>query len=263
MTNAEYPDLTTFKALSFDCYGTLIDWETGILPAMRLITTQLPANHPMKQEPPHKALQRFDELTVADEVAHPTRPYNEIMAGCLLALAEELGAQIASPEATAFGNSVGSWLPFPDTIEGLQRLSRRYKLIILSNVDNANICATTTERLAPARFDAVYTAQDIGSYKPSLANFRYLYTHARDELGVDADRGELLHVACSLRADHVPAKEVGLRSAWISRGVEADGQGIGQGDEEKFEGKVAYEWKFTSIGEFTDEVERQFAAKGL
>ena len=109
----------------------------------------------------------------------------------------------------------------------------------------------------------MYTAEAIGSYKPSLGNFRYLFEGVRREFGVDVDRGELLHVARSLTVDHVPAKEIGLRSVWIARGgdrPEAYGTG---GDYEQLtaEGKLGFEWMFQTIGEFADEVERQFAAK--
>lgn len=140
------------------------------------------------------------------------------------------------------------------------KMYRTDKLIILSNIDNANIAATTSGPLGEVPFDAVYTAEDIGSYKPSLANFDHLFRRARGELGVDADRGDLLHVARSLKVDHTAARAVGFPSCWISRGGDARaGQGIG-GDHEELvrKGEVSFQWKFDSIGAFAAEVARQF-----
>lgn len=111
-------------------------------------------------------------------------------------------------------------------------------------------------------FDGVYTAQEIGSYKPDPKNFEYLFGHARKELGADAEKGELLHVARSLKVDHVPCKQLGLRSVWISRGADrGDGGGIVKDELKEFKDSVGFEWRFDSIGDFADEVERQFKAK--
>ncbi|KAI1077665.1 haloacid dehalogenase [Whalleya microplaca] len=266
---SKYPDLTGFKALSFDCYGTLVDWESGFLRTLRLLTSQLPPTHPLNTEPPTEALRRLHALTTAHERAQPSALYNEILASSLTAFAHELRLPLADSIAEPFGNSPGTWPAFADTRAGLRKLARRYRLVILSNVDNANIAGTLAHALGDGedgegegvRFDAVYTAQDIGAYKPSHKNFEYLFAHAREDLGVDKEKGELLHVACSLRADHVPAKELGLRSVWIARGADRKGDsGIG-GDVEALRGQTAFEWKFDTIGEFADEVERQFAVK--
>ncbi|KAI0895715.1 haloacid dehalogenase [Annulohypoxylon nitens] len=260
----KYADLTSFKVLSFDCYGTLIDWETGFLNTVRLLTSQLPATHPLNTDPPLEAMRLLNDKANAYEREQDTLPYNELLAEAITSFAKTdlqlpgLSDSFAEP----FGNSPGTWIAFPDTIAGLQKLAKYYKLAILSNVDNQNIGATVNKQLAPAKFDAVYTAQDIGSYKPSHKNFEYLFGHLRQDLGIDRDRGELLHVARSLPADHVPAKELGLPSVWISRGGERKtGRGVG-GDYEALKDKVAFGWRFDTIGAFADEVERQFTAKG-
>ncbi|KAI3324520.1 HAD-like protein [Xylariaceae sp. AK1471] len=255
--SSSYPDLTTFKALSFDCYGTLIDWETGFQNVLRPLISQLPSSHPLNTEPPTKAMRRLNDIANSHEERTPTLPYNELLVMSLSDLAHEIGIPLPDSISEPFGNSVGTWAPFPDTISGLQKLQKHYKLIILSNVDSANIAATVDKQLSPAKFDAVYTAQDIGSYKPARANFEYLFGHAKKDLGVDWQKGELLHVANSLPADHVPAKELGLRSVWIPRG---GGEGI-RGGLDKYKDTTAFEWRFDTIGEFADEVERQFAAK--
>ena len=252
---------------SFDVYGTLIDWETGILQTLSTLTSQLPTTHPYNTTPPTAALVRLNELTTELERTHPTMPYNEVLTSSLTRLAtSELGLPLPDSVAEPFGNSPGTWLPFADTLPGLRKLARRYKLIVLSNVDNANIGATVAklsggEEEAGVRFDAVYTAQDIGSYKPARANFKYLFRRARADLGVDRDSGDLLHVARSLRADHLTAAELGLRSVWISRGGDRAGHyGVG-GDYAALKDRLSFEWRFDTIGDFADEVERQFAAK--
>ncbi|KAI1334121.1 HAD-like domain-containing protein [Xylariaceae sp. FL0016] len=261
--SSSHPDLTSFKALSFDCYGTLIDWESGALNTLRLVTSQLPSDHRYNTDPPRDALLRVHSIANDLERTHPTLPYNELLAEAITKFAAEIDLPLADSIAEPFGNSPGTWAAFSDTIEGLQRLAKYYKLIILSNVDNANIAATVDRQLSPVKFDAVYTAQDIGSYKPNHANFQYLFGHARQYLNVDVQKGHLLHVARSLTADHVPAKAVGLRSVWISRGGEnKEREGVG-GSLEELKGQVAFEWRFDTIGTFADEVERQMAAKNM
>lgn len=268
MPESKYPDLTSFKALSFDCYGTIIDWETGLFQTIRHLTSQLPQGHPMREDPPKEALQRFDSLVMALEESQPTMPNNEINTSTLQNLAKELNVSLSDTEAVAFGNSFSTWKPFVDSVAALQTLRMRFKLIILSNVDNANMQATLRNQLGEVPFDAAYTAQDIDSYKPSLRNFAYLFEHAKSDLGIDKDKGDLLHVACSLKVDHMAAKQVGLRSCWISRGGKlSKDKGYGGGDLmgglDEYKEKVAHEWQFDTLSEFAEEVERQFAAKGL
>jgi 2-haloalkanoic acid dehalogenase type II len=259
-----HPDLTTFRALSFDCYGTLIDWETGITSALDPLISQLPDDHPYRHNP-LRAVHRFNEFTHDLWVSQPKMLYSDQLKSSYRSLAAELN--LPTPPETDVENvgaGPGRWDPFPDTVEGLRKLGQHYKLILLSNVSNELVRHTVDERLAGARIDAAYTAEDIGSYKPDHGNFRYLFEHAKSEFGIDWERGDLLHVANSLPVDHVPAKELGLRSVWIARGGgnEGDLKSAGPLEELRSQGKLAFEWRFDSIGEFADEVERQFAAKG-
>jgi 2-haloalkanoic acid dehalogenase type II len=263
MSSASYPDLTGFKALSFDCYGTLIDWEGGLATTLKPLLSQLPSSHPFNQNP-QLAVERFNNFSEELWASDPTQLYNDNLISSFKALASELGVSLPSEEETVqVGRSAGRWPAFPDTVDGLQRLHKHYKLIILSNVSNENIARTVSEQLAPATFDGVYTAENIGAYKPSHTNFHYLFKHAKQDFGVDFDKGELLHVARSLTADHVPAKELGFRSAWIARGGDVEGQyGTGGNLKElQGQGKLGFEWKFQTLGEFADEVDRQFAEK--
>ncbi|KAJ0122242.1 haloacid dehalogenase [Diaporthe amygdali] len=255
-------DLTKFKALSFDCYGTLIEWEPGLIQALQPVISKLPPDHPYAKDP-QLALLRFDHFSNALENDQPTLRYDLNLTTALQQLAADAGlpdGSLAQAELDGMAHGPGRWPAFADTIEGLATLKRHYKLIILSNIDNANIAATTAGPLAAVPFDAVYTAEDIGSYKPARQNFEYLFRRARDELGVDVEKGELLHVARSLRVDHSAAKALGFSSCWISRGGEKkDGQGIG-GDYEAMvkEGKVSFQWRFDTIGAFAREVAKQF-----
>ncbi|AEO69949.1 b40def9b-89dd-498c-aadd-d92dc31f90a5 [Thermothielavioides terrestris] len=268
-----HPDLTGFRALSFDCYGTLIDWEAGLQADLSPLLAALPPTHPWRATP-LLALQHFNALSEHLEQAQPALAYDDILAESLRLLAAEQGVrldELDDEEAAAalrgerIRDGPGRWPAFADTVAGLRTLGRHYRLVVLSNVDEANIgrAAGPGGPLAGARFDAVYTAQAIGSYKPSAANFRFLFERVRREFGVDKEKGELLHVARSLTADHVPAKELGLRSVWIARGGDRpENYGTG-GDYAKLkaEGKLGFEWTFQTIGEFAEEVERQFAAK--
>ncbi|WYZ44392.1 hypothetical protein EsH8_VII_000828 [Colletotrichum jinshuiense] len=255
-----HPDLTAFKALSFDCYGTLIDWESGLLAGLEPIISRLPPNSPHAKNPTLLA-QRFDTLSRDTQVSDPRLRYDLNLSRSFSRLAEELDVAVSEEEARKFGSLPGTWTPFPDTVAGLEILKSHYKLIILSNIDQDNIAATLKHFRPTVEFDGVYTAQKIGSYKPSHGNFEYLFAHARDELGVEREKGDLLHVARSLTADHVPAKQIGLRSVWISRGGEKkNGEGVG-GDYEKLKDDVAFEWRFDTIGDFAREVDKQFRDK--
>lgn len=227
-----------------------------------MLTAQLPAGHALKEDPPVAAMQRLQEHATAIQKQQPTLLYNEAQVEAVAALANELGVPLPDSATEPFGNTPGMWPAFPDTVPALQRLAAHYKLVILSNVDNRNMASTLERQLAPASFAAVYTAQDVGSYKPDHKNFHYLFEKARKDLGIDHEKGHLLHVARGIAVDHVPAKELGLPSVWIMRGVDnGDDNGI-RGNERQYKDQVSYEWSFGSLEQFADEVERQFAAKG-
>ncbi|KAM0351076.1 hypothetical protein ACHAPU_002857 [Fusarium lateritium] len=253
------PDLTSFKALSFDCYGTLIDQEPGMVCGLQPILSRLPSESHYKQNPT-VLIRRFDEFVKELEAAEPTLRHDIVLLRSFQDLANELEVSVPEEETRHVGSIPSTWAPFPDTIPGLEILKKHFKLAILTNMDNANASATVA-RFRPVEFDRVYTAEDIGSYKPAQKNFDYLFENIKKDLHVDKDQGDLLHVARSLTADHVPAKRFGLRSVWISRGGNTkEGQGVG-GDYEELKEDVAFEWRFESIGEFAKEVERQFSEK--
>jgi 2-haloacid dehalogenase len=199
--------LTDFSALTFDCYGTLIDWETGILAALRPWT----AAHRVEVGD-EELLAAFGRAESSREASDPTAPYPRILAGVLEDLADELGTTASPEEAAAFGNSVKDWPAFPDSPDALAYLKRHYKLVIVSNVDRASF-RHSNARLG-VTFDAVVTAEDAAAYKPAPNHF-HLALARLAEMGVAQD--QVLHVAQSLYHDHVPAKRLGLRTMWVNR----------------------------------------------
>jgi 2-haloalkanoic acid dehalogenase type II len=200
--------LTEFNVLSFDCYGTLIDWETGIWDALQPLLARNRGGVTRAQ-----ALAGFGTLENRIERESPNLPYPQVLAAVHAALARECGLRTSPALDRAFGRSVGGWPAFADTAEALRRLHGHYRLVILSNVDRRSFAAS--RRKLGVRFDAIYTAEDIGSYKPAAANFEYLIRKVGEDLG----RGpaDVLHVAQSLYHDHVPARAHGLANAWIDR----------------------------------------------
>ncbi len=207
--------LVEFTTMTFDCYGTLIDWESGIWQALQPLLTHNDALGLSRS----LALEVFASSESQHESAAPGRPYPEILAAVHQDLAEHLQLETHPEMNREFGESVPLWPAFPDSAAALRDLGSRYRLVILSNVDRASFDASKV-RLG-TEFDAVYTAEDIGSYKPDPRNFQYMLDHLAADFGVDP--GDVLHVAQSLYHDHVPAKAFGLATAWIDRQQLSDG----------------------------------------
>jgi 2-haloacid dehalogenase len=207
--------LTDFKVLTFDCYGTLIDWETGIVTALQPLL-----RGGRSERSRDDILATFARHETAQEAETPDMIYSELLARVRHRLAEEWGIAATVADHRAFGGSVGDWPAFSDSAPSLAYLKQFYKLVILSNVDRSSF-AQSAKRLGVA-FDAVYTAEDIGSYKPDPRNFRYMIG-ALQRSGHPAR--EILHTAQSLFHDHMPANAAGLRSAWIDRRAGAAGSG--------------------------------------
>ncbi|KAK5988950.1 hypothetical protein PT974_10448 [Cladobotryum mycophilum] len=242
--------ITSFKCLTFDCYGTLVDWETGIYRALQPLAQQLPDSHPCKNDR-LSLLRSFGSHESKAQAAAPQDLYRDILKTAFASLAGEFGLEASEEDRVKFGSSVGDWSVYPDTLDALKRLHKHYKLVILSNVDRDSFQRTLEKQLVGIPFDAIYTAQEIGSYKPNLNNFRYLIEHCDKDLGVRKE--DILHTAQSLHHDHVPAKEVGLVSAWIERGEEVES--VMGGDSLAYDGKVSYSWKFKNMGAMADAVD--------
>lgn len=218
--------------LTFDCYGTLIDWERGILTALRPLLSRCA---PRSDE---AVLQDFADRESRQQAVTPSMLYADLLNEVQGQLARHWGV---ADEDRSLGASIGDWPPFPDTVDALRYLKQHFRLVILSNVDRTSFQATQM-RLG-IEFDAIYTAQDIGSYKPDLRNFVYL-TERLAEQGVRCEH--ILHVAQSLFHDHAPANAMGLRSVWIDRRGDVGGWGATETPPDG----VRYDERFRSLGAF-------------
>jgi len=204
-------ELDAFDVLTFDCYGTLIDWETGLLDALRPIL----AAHATDADP-ESLLVRFGALESELE-AGPYVPYVAILGRVLQRMGAELGFTPTVEQIAAFAGSVRDWPPFPDSRTALAALKTKYRLGIISNVDD-DLFAYSAHKLDDP-FTWIVTAQQVRSYKPSLLNFR----RALERIAVDPAR--VLHVAQSLFHDVEPAKQLGLKTVWVNRREGKPGSG--------------------------------------
>lgn len=166
--------LADFRVLTFDCYGTLIDWEAGLLAALHVWLARREGVAPADDA----LLAAFGAIEPAIQAEHPALPYPEVLGRSLHALGGQLGVTVTDDDARAFGASIGDWPAFPDTPAALQALARRCRLVVVSNVDRASF-ARSHARLGVA-FDAIVTAQDVGSYKPAPGHFRRALDVAAD-----------------------------------------------------------------------------------
>lgn len=245
--------IKSYSCLTFDCYGTLVDWESAIYKGLAPLTSQLPPSHELYNDQPG-TLRSFIKHEDHVQAAQPTAGYSTVLGTAYGDFAATLGlAEPTAEEKAKFGASVGEWPAFPDTIEALQRLQKHFKLVILSNVDWESFRKTLAGPLAGIKFDAVYVAEDIGSYKPDLRNFRYLIERCGKDLGVGPDG--IIHTAYSLLHDLAPAKQVGLTGAWIERGEEIPSAMAG--DLKDLEGQVDISWRFKNMREMADFVDSQ------
>jgi putative hydrolase of the HAD superfamily len=240
-------DLTSFRALSFDCYGTLIDWEAGIA---AVLTPW--AREQGLEASDEELLLAYGDGEAAAQRDTPAALYPEVLATAFRAAGERLGAPVSDAWAERLGDSVPDWPAFPDSAEALARLAGRYELIILSNVHRAGF-AGSNERLR-GDFAAIITAEDVGAYKPAENHFRALDA-ALPGLGVE--RPQLLHVAQSLFHDHVPAKREGLPSVWINRRHDRPGWGATPAPAEEW----TFALEFPSMAAFADAVDAAFGER--
>jgi 2-haloacid dehalogenase len=208
MTDLDY---AAFDALTFDCYGTLIDWEAGILAGLRAVL------EPHRADPADdELLERYAAAEAEIEVG-PYRRYRDVLGLALVAVAAAYDVRPTPAAVAAFGGSVADWPAFPDSAAALAQLASRFRLGVLTNCDD-DLFAASNRRLG-VTFDWIVTAEQAGGYKPRPANFELLL----ERVGLPADR--VLHVAQSLFHDHAPAKRLGLSTVWIDRRHDRPGSG--------------------------------------
>lgn len=264
--------LTSFKALLFDVYGTLVDWETGIynalLPLFQQSSSRAESNVPSRED----ILTRYLAVEKSLQETHPSMLYSDLLGESYRVLARDLSQSQShsvdandniEEQAEAFGQSITSWPVFPDTVSALHRLSQTYKLVVLSNVDRQSFSGTlkalsyTDPSSGQLRspFSLILTAQDVGAYKPSPLGFERALKEIAElvELGEGEDVKEyVLVTAQSLYHDHSPANKIGLHGgAWIDR--KGAIMGIGKDLEEA----TRWGWRFATLGEMANEVERE------
>lgn len=205
--------LESISSISFDCYGTLIDWETGICNALAPWVART-----SQSRSDEDLLRAFAAAEPAAEEANPTALYRDILRDVMRRMATDFDASCGADDEDRLANSVGDWPAFDDTASSLHRLARRCRLFILSNVDQQSINGTLP-KLGVA-FTGVTTAEAVGAYKPDQRMFDALLA-TLDKY--DVDRATHLHAAQSLYHDIAPAQRLGLQTCWVDRRAGREG----------------------------------------
>ena len=198
-------EFSRFRVLSFDCYGTLIDWESGLLGALRPVLHE----HGVKIET-RQLLELYVGLE-ADLEEGPYRSYREILGLVMDRLGAKLGFQPTPKQRECLVEALPTWVPYPDTVAALRALKSRYRLAVISNIDDS-LFAQTARHFLPVQFDWIITAEQVRSYKPSFNNFRFAF----EKMGTTPL--DQLHVAQSLYHDVMPARAQGMSCVWVTRG---------------------------------------------
>jgi 2-haloalkanoic acid dehalogenase type II len=212
-------DLTQFQALTFDVYGTLIDWETGIVDALQPWAERSGVAAGRDQ-----LLAAFARHETSRQQENPETRYPDVLELVFADIAHDFGVKPTRADAYAFGESVQHWPAFDDSADALKRLQTRYRLGVISNVDRASF--VMSEAKLGVSFDLQVTAEDAQAYKPDPAPFEMALTWL-NEIGIGFDA--ILHVAQSPYHDHVPAKRLGMTTCWIDRQGLAHDQRMGSG----------------------------------
>jgi len=207
-------DFSRFRVITFDCYGTLVDWETGILSALRPILSAHGATLESAE-----ILRLYGDLEAHAEGSE-YRPYREVLRDVVRAFGKHLGFSATAGEQQSLPDSLATWKPFPDTVASLRRLKAKFKLGIISNVDDDLFSATASQ--LEIDFDYVTTAGQARAYKPSLEIFRLA------QKKMNAPSEQWLHAAQSVYHDVIPAKSLGISNVWVNRPSQRPGAGAGK-----------------------------------
>ena len=229
--------LSDFKMLTFDTYGTLIDWESGIYNALEPLLDKLPLRLDRDE-----VLELFAEFEMQQQADTPAQVYSSLLAEVSKSIAKKWQIKLSDEEATTFGRSVKHWPEFEDSAASLKYLRQHYRMATLTNCDRISYMGSNAR--LEIEWDAIYTAQDVGFYKPNLRNFDYMFEHARRDLGILPH--EILHVAQSLTHDMLPATSKGMTKVWINRRHDVEGYGATAPPQ----GEFSIEWEFNSMADF-------------
>ena len=230
--------LSQFSTLTFDCYGTLIDWETGLYNALQPLF-EIAGGTFEKSD----AMTAFRKAEGPAQEKDPNMLYRDLLAAVHREIASQMGIDASEEMHQNFSRSIEHWPAFPDSVDALQYLKQHYKLVILSNVDNIGFAYSN--RHLQVEFDAVYTAEDIGSYKPNRGNFHYMLSNL-SKLGIE--KKNILHTAQSLYHDMVPATELGFSTCWIDRRAGEKDSGATPPVNQKLD----VDWRFLSLAHMVD-----------
>nr|WP_321443398.1 haloacid dehalogenase type II [uncultured Cohaesibacter sp.] len=238
--------LSDYKALTFDVYGTLIDWESGMVTGLKPLTDRV--SRSLSRDDILEAHAYYESTT---QRWTPSKKYYDLLAVVYRRLAEEWGVEVTWEECEAYGLSVRQWPAFEDSREALAYLKQHFKLVVLTNTDNLSFSGSNA-RLG-VTFDGVFTAEDIGSYKPADRNFDYmLETLARRGI----EKHDILHTAESMFHDHAPANKHGLANCWIYRRFDKEGFGatMNPGD------MPSYDFRFNSMRDLVEAHKKELQA---
>ncbi len=238
--------LSDYKALTFDVYGTLIDWESGMVAGLKPLTDRV--SRSLSRDDILEAHAYYESTT---QRWTPSKKYYDLLAVVYRHLAEEWGVEVTWEECEAYGLSVRQWPAFEDSREALAYLKQHFKLVVLTNTDNLSFSGSNA-RLG-VTFDGVFTAEDIGSYKPADRNFDYmLETLARRGI----EKHDILHTAESMFHDHAPANKHGLANCWIYRRFDKEGFGatMNPGD------MPSYDFRFNSMRDLVEAHKKELQA---
>ena len=238
--------LSDYKLLTFDTYGTLIDWESGIYNALQPLLDKLPLKLGRDE-----VIELFAEFESQQQRDTPAQIYISLFSDVSRLIAKKWQIKLSDEEAATFGRSVKHWPAFDDAAESLKYLRQHYRMATLTNCDRISYMGSNSR--LEIEWDAIYTAQDAGHYKPNLRNFEFMFENARRDLGILP--GEILHVAQSLTHDMIPASKMGMTKVWINRRHDAEGFGATSPPTDDY----SVEWEFNSMAEFV-EAHRQEAS---
>jgi len=193
----------SIQLITFDCYGTLIDWETGMLASLRPLFSR-----DGRQVPDAQLLELYGEIEAELETG-PYLPYRQILSQTAQAMGRRLGMEVSTASASEFAESLLLWEPFADTVAGLRALAKHFRLGIISNIDD-DLFSVTQKKLQ-VEFDLIVTAQQVKSYKPSLRNFQEALRRS------NLKKEQILHAAQSVYHDIVPTNALGIMNVWVNR----------------------------------------------